>query len=100
MLCQAIDNKYKLVSFYLISGIFIDISEVLSDAILNAQVFFSEIDSFFVAQNGSRIGSEKFLFHAHVMIGYGKDSSSIFRVSLPSKWSVQIFFIFSGCLRV
>mmetsp|Transcript_5275 Transcript_5275/g.7063 ORF Transcript_5275/g.7063 Transcript_5275/m.7063 type:complete len:213 (-) Transcript_5275:649-1287(-) len=58
-------------------GIFENVSQVLRDAVLGAQVLLREVDSLLVAENGCGVRSQELLFHAHVVICDGEDGSAV-----------------------
>ena len=56
---------------YFILGIVIDISEILSDSIIRSEVLLSKVDSFLIAENGSRVRPQEFLLYSHIVISDG-----------------------------
>lgn len=62
---------------YLDFGVFENIAQVLSDAVLWSQVLLGEVDGLLVAKDGCRVRSEEFLFDTHIVVGDGEDSRTI-----------------------
>jgi len=58
-------------------GVFENIAQVLSDAVLWSQVLLGEVDGLLVAKDGCRVRSEEFLFDTHIVVGDGEDSRTI-----------------------
>ena len=52
--------------------VFKNAPQVLSDAIIRAQVLLSEVDGLLVAKNGSGVRAEELLLYTHVVVGNRK----------------------------
>lgn len=76
--CRLLFLEYGDIKF--VFGIFIDVSEVLGNAIIRSEVLLCEIHCFFVAQDGSRVRPQEFLLDSHVVIGDGKHSCAVLGV--------------------
>jgi hypothetical protein len=75
---------------YLDFSVFKDVSQVLGDSIIVAQILLREVDCLLVAQDCSGVRLQELLFNTHVMVSNSQDCGSI----LVCLWGHRIIIIF------